>query len=43
MQSVTPAARRPRAYVRVQGPDALDYLDRLLSNDLPAEGSYRVF
>src|SRR5947199_6508213 len=40
MSSVTPAAaRRPRAYVRVQGPDALDYLNRMLSNDVPAEGS----
>jgi tRNA-modifying protein YgfZ len=33
------AARRPRAYVRVQGPDAIDYLNRMLSNDVPAEGS----
>jgi folate-binding protein YgfZ len=33
------AARRPRAYVRVQGPDAVDYLNRMLSNDVPAEGS----
>jgi folate-binding protein YgfZ len=32
-------ARRPRAYVRVQGPDAVDYLNRMLSNDVPAEGS----
>jgi folate-binding protein YgfZ len=32
-------ARRPRAYVRVQGPDALDYLNRMLSNDVPDEGS----
>jgi aminomethyltransferase len=40
MVSVTPAvARRPRAYVRVQGPDAVDYLGRMLSNDVPAEGS----
>ncbi|MGH3049934.1 MAG: YgfZ/GcvT domain-containing protein [Gaiellaceae bacterium] len=36
----TPAvARRPRAYVRVRGPDAVDYLNRMLSNDVPAEGS----
>src|SRR3954452_19834659 len=33
------AARRPRSYVRVQGPDAVDYLNRMLSNDVPAEGS----
>ena len=40
MATVTPAAaRRPRAYVRVQGPDAVDYLQRMLSNDVPAEGS----
>jgi len=32
-------ARRPRAYVRVQGPDAVDYLNRMLSNDVPSEGS----
>jgi folate-binding protein YgfZ len=33
------AARRPRAYIRVQGPDAVDYLNRMLSNDVPADGS----
>ena len=33
------AARRARAYVRVQGPDAVDYLNRMLSNDVPDEGS----
>src|SRR4051812_45946174 len=33
------AARRPRSYVRVQGPDAVDYLNRMLSNDVPEEGS----
>jgi folate-binding protein YgfZ len=33
------SARRDRAYVRVQGPDAVDYLDRMLSNDVPAAGS----
>jgi folate-binding protein YgfZ len=32
-------ANRPRAYVRVQGPDAVDYLNRMLSNDVPAAGS----
>ena len=40
MQSVTPrAARRARAYVRVKGPDAVDYLNRMLSNDVPERGS----
>jgi folate-binding protein YgfZ len=40
MPTVTPdAARRPRAYVRVQGPDAVDYLNRMLSNDVPESGS----
>src|SRR3954447_6550954 len=40
MATVTPtAARRPRAYVRVNGPDAVDYLNRMLSNDVPEEGS----
>lgn len=33
------AARRSRAYVRVQGPDAIDFLNRMLSNDVPGEGS----
>ena len=38
MQSVTsPAvARRPRAFVRVAGPDAADYLQRTVSNDVEA-------
>jgi folate-binding protein YgfZ len=40
MPTVTPAAaRRPRAYVRVQGPDAVSYLNRMLSNDVPEHGS----
>jgi folate-binding protein YgfZ len=40
MATVTPtAAWRPRAYVRVQGPDAVDYLNRMLSKDVPDEGS----
>ena len=30
-------ARRPRAYVRVQGPDAEDFLQRMLSNDVSAD------
>jgi folate-binding protein YgfZ len=30
------AAHRPRAYVRVAGPDAEDYLQRMLSNDVTA-------
>jgi folate-binding protein YgfZ len=29
-------ARRPRAYVRVSGPDAEDYLQRMVSNDVAA-------
>jgi tRNA-modifying protein YgfZ len=29
-------ARRPRAFVRVSGPDAADYLNRMLSNDVLA-------
>jgi folate-binding protein YgfZ len=38
MQSVTSAAvvRRPRAFVRVAGPDAEDYLQRMVSNDVEA-------
>src|ERR1041384_2460524 len=40
MTTVTPqTARRPRSYVRVQGPDAVDFLDRMLSNDVPEAGS----
>jgi tRNA-modifying protein YgfZ len=38
--SVTPAvARRPRAYVRVQGPAAVEFLNRMISNDVPAAGT----
>jgi folate-binding protein YgfZ len=37
VQIVTPGAvRRPRAYVRVQGPDAADFLQRMVSNDVLA-------
>ena len=32
-------ARRPRSYVRVKGPDAVDYLNRMLSKDVPDSGS----
>ena len=40
MTSVTPAvALRPRAYVAVRGPQAVEYLDRLLSNEVPESGS----
>jgi folate-binding protein YgfZ len=40
VQIVTPAAvRRPRAYVGVQGPDAADFLQRMVSNDVLAAGS----
>ena len=35
MATVTsPAAERPRAYVRVKGPDAEDFLQRMVSNDV---------
>jgi tRNA-modifying protein YgfZ len=38
VQSVTSATvvRRPRAFVRVAGPDAADYLQRMVSNDVEA-------
>lgn len=37
---MTPTAvRRPRAYVRVQGPDAADFLQRMVSNDVLAAES----
>ena len=37
MHTVTsPTARRDRSYVRVQGPDAADFLQRMLSNDVVA-------
>ena len=38
MSSVTSPAvvRRPRAFVRVSGPDAADYLQRMVSNDVEA-------
>jgi tRNA-modifying protein YgfZ len=38
MQSVTSAGvvRRPRAFLRVAGPDAEDYLQRMISNDVQA-------
>jgi len=40
MATVTPAAaRRPRAYVRVHGPEAADFLQRMLSNDVLAAES----
>jgi folate-binding protein YgfZ len=40
MATVTPAAAlRPRAYVRVRGRDAVDFLNRMLSNDVPDDGS----
>jgi folate-binding protein YgfZ len=40
VQIVTPAAvRRPRAYVRVQGTDAADFLQRMVSNDVLAAES----
>jgi folate-binding protein YgfZ len=33
---ISAVARRPRAFVRVAGPDAEDYLHRMLSNDVAA-------
>jgi folate-binding protein YgfZ len=40
VQIVTPAAvRRPRAYVRVHGPDAGEFLQRMVSNDVLAAES----
>jgi folate-binding protein YgfZ len=38
VSSVTsaPVARRPRAFIRVSGPDAEDYLQRMVSNDVEA-------
>jgi tRNA-modifying protein YgfZ len=40
MATVTPlAARRARSYIRVRGADAVDYLNRMLSNDVPDAGS----
>jgi folate-binding protein YgfZ len=40
MSSITSQAvvRRPRAFVRVSGPDAEDYLQRMVSNDVEALG-----
>lgn len=35
-------ARRPRAYVRVRGADAISYLNRMLTDDVPAEVSASV-
>jgi folate-binding protein YgfZ len=35
----TRAYIRPRAYIRVAGPDAADLLQRILSNDIPEAGS----
>src|SRR5215210_7500027 len=35
----TTAARRPRAYVRVKGPDATDFLQRMVSNDVTADAT----
>jgi folate-binding protein YgfZ len=38
VNGVTEIAFRPREFVRVSGPDAEDYLDRMLSNDVAALG-----
>jgi folate-binding protein YgfZ len=37
MSVATKVARRQRAYVRVQGPDAEDFLQRMLSNDVAGD------
>jgi folate-binding protein YgfZ len=37
MSIATRVARRPRAHVRVQGPDAEEFLQRMLSNDVSVE------
>jgi folate-binding protein YgfZ len=37
--TATRAYARPRAFVRVRGPDAADLLQRILSNDVLADGS----
>lgn len=39
MSTLTAVATRPRAYVRVQGPHAVEYLNRMLSQDVPESGS----
>src|ERR1700744_4314118 len=39
MSTVTTVAERPRAYVRVQGLHAVEFLDRMLSRDVPESGS----
>jgi folate-binding protein YgfZ len=36
--AVSKASRRPRAFVAVRGPDAADYLQRMVSNDVEALG-----
>jgi tRNA-modifying protein YgfZ len=38
VQASQRVARRPRAYVGVSGPDAADYLQRMVSNDVEALG-----
>ena len=38
-QATVTAYSRPRAYVRVSGPEAGDYLQRMVSNDVLAEPS----
>lgn len=39
MSAVTAVAERPRAYVRVQGPHAVEFLNRMLTQDVPDSGS----
>jgi folate-binding protein YgfZ len=38
-QATRPVGRRARSYVRVRGPGAVEYLGRMLSNDVPESGS----
>jgi folate-binding protein YgfZ len=38
--TTAPAVSRPRAYVRVKGPDAEDFLQRMLSNDMTQRGMF---
>jgi tRNA-modifying protein YgfZ len=38
--TTAPAVSRPRAYLRVKGPDAEDFLQRMLSNDVTLRGVF---
>ncbi|HVV56937.1 MAG TPA: hypothetical protein VHC45_01145 [Gaiellaceae bacterium] len=39
IQATRPVGRRARSYVRVRGPGAVEYLGRMLSNEVPESGS----